>query len=193
MRSIFAPPFVVCRRIFVSSYESGGESERAVDQKERFDPIPTVSLPDPGSASGGSVSPSCLSLRSSFSRSAFVSIRSDSRAGRESDSGERSLLSTFKADKYLKESRQAYARNLLAFADDRGAVVVARSDFQPYQRFYFFYHVPCIDAYFIETDNPFRYRASALQSWDIIACTISVLAERTRLRVNRELDSTVVK
>lgn len=44
MRSIFAPPFVVCRRIFVSSYESGGESERAVDQKERFDPIPTVSL-----------------------------------------------------------------------------------------------------------------------------------------------------
>lgn len=102
-------------------------------------------------------------------------------------------MSTFKADKYLKESRQAYARNLLAFADDRGAVVVARSDFQPYQRFYFFYHVPCIDAYFIETDNPFRYRASALQSWDIIACTISVLAERTRLRVNRELDSTMVR
>lgn len=39
----------------------------------------------------------------------------DSRAGRESDSSERSLVRV-RADKYLKESRQAYAENLLAFA-----------------------------------------------------------------------------
>lgn len=50
--------------------------------------------------------------------------------------------------------------------------------------------VPCIDAYFIETDSPFRYRPY-LQSWDI-ARTISMpLKERA---LDREIeDSTVVK
>lgn len=155
----------------------------------RFPPFLSPSSSASGSVSGGSVPPPPLSLyiyARPLVRFDPFGFASWSRK-RQRSTFLHPLLSTFKADKYLKESRQAYARNLLAFADDREAVVVARSDFQ---RFYFFYHhnVPCIDAYFIETDSPFRYRASAaLASNRRISLLISMLTERTRIREIEDL------
>lgn len=83
------------------------KGESAVDQKERD----STRFP-PFLFSVAEVLPLSLSLYVRARPLAvvrFVSFGLDSRAGRESDSGETSVV-RIKADKYLKESRQAYAR-----------------------------------------------------------------------------------